>query len=164
MCSSFQLSRETDRTNEIWTPRLRCTPEHRMQIKQPSVAEAHRGAMLYDEPMLWFLPFAPQSQQTLLHSFFRSASSVRLWEAFITLIFQWKSAGNTNIPFVLIPYHQANPELWKCKNRAHFLFFWSMRWKLWQKHSRTLDWMLKWSRLLSSPIRSPVRFLFLSHF
>lgn len=142
----------------MWTPRLRCTPEHRMQIKQPSVAEAHLGAMLYDGSLPWFLPFAPQSQQTLLHSFFRSASSVLLWEAFITLIFQWKSVSNTNIRFVLIPYHQVIQELWKCRNRAIFLFFWSTRWKLWQKHSGILDSMLKWSLLSSSPIRLHVCF------
>lgn len=40
---SFHLSMVTLRTNERWTPRLRCTPEHSKQIQIPYVTETHCG-------------------------------------------------------------------------------------------------------------------------
>lgn len=40
---AFHSSKLVDRTKEICTPKLRWIPEHRIQIKVPKFAEAHRG-------------------------------------------------------------------------------------------------------------------------
>ena len=57
-----------------------------MQIKQPRVAEAHRGPIEIKQAFRNYLPFAPQSAQTLLQSFFSNSSRIFLWEALILLI------------------------------------------------------------------------------
>ena len=54
ICSVVQVSRFTDLTFEIWTPRPLWIPEHRMHIKIPKFQLAHRGDL------------APQSAQYLL--------------------------------------------------------------------------------------------------
>lgn len=42
--SGSHLSNTMDRTLEIWTPKLRWTPEHSKQIKIPKLIEAHSGS------------------------------------------------------------------------------------------------------------------------
>ena len=54
--SGVQLSKSTDFTVEIWTPRLRCTPEQLMQNRQPKLVLAH------------FTSWLPQSQHILFLS------------------------------------------------------------------------------------------------
>lgn len=46
ICSSVQESKSTDLTREMCTPKLRCTPEQRMQTNTPMFQEAHRGCLL----------------------------------------------------------------------------------------------------------------------
>ena len=65
----FHESSETERTNEMWQPRLRWIPEHWMQTKVPSVADAQRGAL------------AGQSAHTLLAGSFSSLSRIFLCAA-----------------------------------------------------------------------------------
>lgn len=45
-CSGVQLSKLTDRTKLIWTPRCLWIPEHCKQINIPSLTDAHLGATL----------------------------------------------------------------------------------------------------------------------
>uniref|UniRef100_A0A2M4D6T9 Putative secreted protein n=1 Tax=Anopheles darlingi TaxID=43151 RepID=A0A2M4D6T9_ANODA len=55
-CSGVQLSRFTDFTRLMCTPRFRCMPAQRMQRNTPKFQDAQRG------------PFASQSTQYLLSS------------------------------------------------------------------------------------------------
>lgn len=43
ICSGVHESRFTDFTRDIWTPRFRCIPAHRMHRKTPRFQEAQRG-------------------------------------------------------------------------------------------------------------------------
>lgn len=56
ICSGVHWSRLTDLTLEMWTPRLRWMPAHRMQMKMPKFHDVHRG------------PLASQSAQYLFSS------------------------------------------------------------------------------------------------
>lgn len=46
-CSAVQASKFTERTNVRCTPRLRCIPEHAIQIKTPRLIDAQRGPTKY---------------------------------------------------------------------------------------------------------------------
>ena len=44
-CDTVHESKFTDRTNEMWVPRLRWIPEQSMQMKMPSLLDAQRGCL-----------------------------------------------------------------------------------------------------------------------
>ena len=46
ICSSVQLSKLTDLTRDIWTPKLRWIPAHLIQINTPKFHEAHLGPVV----------------------------------------------------------------------------------------------------------------------
>jgi len=46
ICSSFQVSRSTDLTREMWVPMPRWMPEQRMHTKTPMFQLAQRGCLL----------------------------------------------------------------------------------------------------------------------
>lgn len=45
ICSLSQLSKYTDRTLDMCTPRLLCTPEHAIHMKTPIFTDAHCGSL-----------------------------------------------------------------------------------------------------------------------
>ena len=43
ICSGVQLSRFTDLTRDMWTPKFLCIPAQRIHINMPMFQEAHLG-------------------------------------------------------------------------------------------------------------------------
>lgn len=119
-CLAFHSSKETDRTKEIWTPRLRWIPLHLMQMNTPKLADAQRGPKGYKmrlgiefgtEGILsgkmrlrcsfsnnhgeLYEPFAPQSAQNWFSGLFTSSATIFLFlSGFSCENYMVKNLGN----------------------------------------------------------------------